>query len=355
MVNLHSYLDFKVTTEGVLWTGFVCVSEVLCAMAKGLLFALVRKGSKLNYLDETSNTQSEREGKVRYERTKSHSQASAKSETKENNNASKGNDSQHTTASKEGRRRRKKLFDLTLQKLSKGCKMNQQSPACSNNTILTENAFGQGDIRSVHRNKPMLVPSVASGYFVTECNSASKETISKNHEKNVPRIVLTDLDNGNISAACKSLENRSRVQYSRYAGSLPQLRTTRPSSCNGDSCSKLNDFTDRKSKTITNGLEAEQSPGFWAEAITISVSPSLRRKSLRSANSLDSKRRQLITTGSSIGRSEMAATSNCEVLSLPTKDHFVKRAGSWSRGDEKVNDFISARQNRKIDIFLPSM
>ena len=354
MVNLHSYLGFKVTTERVLRTGFVCVSEVLCAMAKGLLFALVRKGSKLNYLDETSNTQSEREGKVRYERAKSHSQASAKSKTKENNNASGGNDSQHTTASKEGRRRRKKLFDLTLQKLSKGCKMNRQSPACSNNTILTENAFGQGDIRSVHRNKPMLVPSAASGYFINECNSASKETISKNYEKNVPRIVLTDLDNGNISAACKSLENRSRVQYSRYAGSLPQLRPTRPSSCNGDSCSKLNDFTDRKSKTITNGLEAEQSPGFWVEAITISVSPSLRRKSLRSVNSLDPKSRQ-IRTGSSIESSEMAATSNCEVLSLPTKDHFVKRAGSWSRGDEKVNDFISARQNRKIDIFLPTM
>lgn len=323
-------------------------------MAKGVLFALVRRGSKLNYLDETGNRQSEREGNVRYEKAKSRFQENAENETKDNN-VKEGNDSQHTTALKEGRRTRKKLFDLTLHKLSKGCKMNRQSPACSNNNILKENAFGQGDLRSVHRNKPMLVPSVACGYFVNECNSASKETISKNHDKNVPRIVLTDHEHSSTSA-CKSFENRPRVQYSRYADSLPQLRSTRPSSWKGDSSSKLNDFSDRKSKTtVVNGLEAEQSTGFWVESITISVSPSAQRKSLRSANSLDPKSRQLIRTSSSIERSEMHATSNCEVLSLPTKDHLVKRAGSWSQGDEKVNDFISARQNRKIDIFLPTM
>ena len=328
-------------------------------MAKGLLFALVRRGSKLNYLDETGiNRQSEREGNVRYEKAKLRFQASAENEMK-GNNAREGNDSQHAKASKEGRRTRKKLFDLTLQKLSKGCKMNGQSPSCSNtDTILKENAFGRGEIRSVHRNKPMLVPSVACGYFVNECNSASKETISTNHEKNVPRFILTDHENGSTSA-CKSIENCPRVQYSRYAGSLPQLRPTRPSTWKGDSSSKLNDFTDRKSKTtVINGLEAEQSPGFRVEFITISMSPTVRRKNLRSANSLDPKGRQLTRTGSSIERSEMHSTSgsNCEVLSLPTKEgHFVKRAESWSRGDEKVNDFISARQNRKIDIFLPTM
>jgi len=326
-------------------------------MGKGLLFALVRRGSKLNYLDDTGNKQSEREGKVHYEKAKPRFQVSAKNETT-GNNVREGNDSQQLTALKEGRSTRKKLFDLTLRKLSKGCKMNRHSPACSNNTISTENAFGQGDMKSVHRSKPMLVPSVASGYFVNECDSASKETNSKDHEKNVPRIVLTDHDPGNTSA-CKSFENRPRVQYSRYAGSLPQLRvnekTTRPPSWNGDSISKLNDFTDRRSKTIKNGLEVEQSPGFLVGAMAISVSPSARRKSLRSANSLRPKSRQLIRPGSSIERREMAATSDCEALSFLTKNHFVKRTSSWSRGDEKVNDFISARQNRKIDIFLPTM
>ena len=326
-------------------------------MAKGLLFALVRKGSKLNYLDDTGNKQSEREVEVGYEKAKARFQVSAKNETT-GNNGREGNDSQHTTASKEGRCTQKKLFDLTLQKLSKGCKMNRHSPACSNNSMSMENTFGQSDMKSAHRKKPMLVPNVASGYFVNECGGARKDTNSKNHEKNVPRIVLTDHDTGNTSA-CKSFENRSRVQYSRYAGSLPQLRsnekTTRPLSWNGDSSSKLNEFTDRRSKTITNGLGGEQSSGFRMEAMAISGSPSARRKSLRSANSLCPKSRQLIRPGSSLERSEMAATSDCDALSLLTKDRFVKRASSWSRGDEKVNDFISAGKNRKIDIFLPTM
>lgn len=328
-------------------------------MAKGLLFALVRRGSKLNYLDDAGNKLSEREGKVHYERAKTRFQVSARNETR-GNNVSEENYAQHTTASKEGRCRRKKLFDLTLQKLSKGYKMNRNSPACSDNSISTGNAFALEESKSVHRSKPTLVPSVASGYFVNECGDiASKKMNSKKHEngKVVPRIVLTDHDTGNLSA-CKSLENRPRVQYSRY-GSLPQLRVNekpgRPSSLNGDTSPKLNDFTDRRSKTITNGLEAELSPGFWVEAMTISVSPSAQRKSLRSANSLRPKSRQLVRPDSSLERSERAAKLDCESLSLPTKDRFVKRARTWSRGDEKVDDFISARQNRKIDIFLPTM
>lgn len=334
--------------------------EFLCAMAKGLLFALVRRGSKLNYLDDTDNKRSEGEGKVRYQKPRLPFQVSAKNETT-GNNVSEGDDSQHTTVSKEGRCTRKKLFDLTFQKLSKGYKMNRQSPACSNNSISKENAFPQGDMKSFVRGKPMLVPSVASGYYVNRCDSTvTKEVYSKKNEnaKVVPRIVLTDHDTGN-SSACKSLENRPRVQYSRYAGSLPQLRvsekSSRPSSWNGDSSSRLNDLTDRKSKTKTNGLESQQSPEFRVEAMTISVSPSAGRKSLRSTNSLLPKNRQLVRPGSSLERSEVATTSDCEVLSLPTKDRFVKRTKSWSRGDEKVSDFFSAKQNRKIDIFLPTM
>ena len=326
-------------------------------MGKGLLFALVRRGSKLNYLDATGTKQSELEGNFRYEKAKSRLRVSTKNETR-SNHRSEENDSQHTRASKEVRSTRKKLFDLTLQKLSKGCKMNRHSPACSNNSISTENAFGHGDMSSVHRNKPVLVPSVASGYFVNECDSGSKETNSKYQDKNVPRIVLTDHDTSN-SSGCQSVENRPRVQYSRYAGSLPLLRVsekpTRPSSWNGDSSSKLNDFSDRRSKTVKTGLETEQSPGFRVEAMTISVSPSARRKSLRSAKSLRSRSRQLIRPGSSIEQGQIVATSDCEALSLLTKDRLIKRASSWSRGDEKVNDFISARQNKKIDIFLPTM
>ena len=334
--------------------------EFLCAMAKGLLFALVRRGSKLNYLDDTGNKPSEGEGKVRYQKPKSPFKVSAKNETT-GNNVSEGDDSQHTTVSKEERCTRKKLFDLTFQKLSKGYKMNRHSSACSNDSISKENAFPQGDMKSFLRGKPMLVPSVASGYYVNRCDSAvTKEAHSKKNEnaKVVPRIVLTDHDTGN-SSACKLLENRPRVQYSRYAGSLPQLRVSekspRPSSWNGDSNSRLNDLTDRKSKTKTNGLESKQSPEFRVEAMTISVSPSAGRKSLRSANSLRPKNRQLVTPGSSLERSEGATTSDCEILSMPTKDRFVKRTRSWSREDEKVNDFISAKQNRKIDIFLPTM
>ena len=333
-----------------------CLCKLSSAMAKGLLFALVRRGSKLNYLDDTDN-KSEREGKLCYEKAKSCFQVSAKNETA-GNNVSEGNDSKHPTVSKEGRNTSKRLFDLTFQKLSKGCKRNRQSPACSNNCISMKNALPQGDTKSCHRSKPRLVPSVASGYFVNEC-----ETNSKKHEngKVVPRIVLTDHHTGKLSA-CKSSENRTPPQYSRYVGSLPQLRvnekTTRPSSWNGDSSSRLNDFTDRRSKTLTSGLEAAQSPRFQLEAMTISVSPSARRRSLRSANSLCPKSRQLISLvrpGSSLECGEIATTSDCEALSLPTKDRSVKRAKSWSRGDEKVNDFIGARQNRKIDIFLPPM
>ena len=82
-------------------------------MAKGLLFALVRRGSKLNYLDETGNKQSERDGKVRNKKAKSRFQASAENEPKRTN-VREENGSQHTTAMKEGRKARKKLFDLTL-------------------------------------------------------------------------------------------------------------------------------------------------------------------------------------------------------------------------------------------------
>ena len=326
-------------------------------MAKGLLFALVRRGSKLNYLDATGNKQSELEGKVPYEKAKSRLQVSAKNETR-TNHRSEENDSQHTTASKERRITRKKLFDLTFQKLSKGCQINRHSSARSNNSISTENAFGHGDMSSVHRSKPVLVPSVASGYFVNECNSASKETNSKDHDKSVPRIVLTAHDTANSSGCC-SIENRPHVQYSRYGGSLPHLRVnekpTRPSSRNCDSSLKMNDFSDRRSKTMKNGLEAEQSPGFRVEAMTISVSPSTGRKSLRSENSLRSKSGQLMTPGSSIECRQMVVTSDCEALSLLTKDRCVKRSCSWGRADEKVNDSIIARQNRKIDIFLPTM
>ena len=329
-------------------------------MAKGLLFALVRRGSKLNYLDDTGNKRSEGEEKVRYQKPKSPFQVSAKNETT-GNNVSEGDDSQHTTVSKEERCTRKKLFDLTFQKLSKGYKMNRHSSACLNNSIPKENAFPKDDMKSLLRDKPMLVPSVASGYYVNRCDTAvTKEAHSKKNEnaKVVPRILLTDHDTVN-SSACKSLENRPRVQYSRYAGSLPQLRVSekspRPSSWNGDSSSRLNDLTKRKSKTKTNRLESKQSPEFRVEAMTISVSPSAGRKSLRSTNSLRPKNRQLVTPGSSLERSEVVTTSDCEILSMTTKDHFVKRARSWSRGDEKVNNFINVKQNRKIDIFLPTM
>ena len=327
-------------------------------MAKGLLFALVRKGSKLNYLDDGGNTQSERERKVHYGKAKSRFQVSRMQEPV-GGNATEGNSTQRTTLSKERRSTRKKLFDLTLQKFSKGCKMNRNSPACSNNRTSTENASTQRDAKSEHRNKPMLVPSVASGYFVNECDSTNKEVIAKRHgnEKIMPRIVLTDHYAGN-SSTCKPLDNRPRVQYSRY-GSLPQLRVDekrkRPSSWTGESSPRLNDSTDSRYRKITNSLEAEQSRGLWVEALTISASPSTQRRNLGSANTLRPKSRPLVRPDSGFERSGKAMTLEYDSLSLQTKDRFVKRASSWSRGDENVGDFVIARQNRKIDIFLPAM
>ncbi|KAL9979974.1 hypothetical protein ACROYT_G008501 [Oculina patagonica] len=168
-------------------------------MAKGLLFALVRKGSKLNYLDDAGNARFERERKVHYEKAKSRFQVSGIHGTvggKSTEGNSGRNSTQPTTTSKERRCTRKKLFDLTLQKFSKGCKVNRNLPACSSDRTSTENAITERDVKSEHRHKPMLVPSVASGYFVNECDSANKETISKKHgkEKTMPRIVLTDHD-----------------------------------------------------------------------------------------------------------------------------------------------------------------
>lgn len=322
-------------------------------MAKGLLFALVRRGSKLNYLDDTGNNQSERERKVHYEREKSRCKADSVHETTKDK-VTEENSFRHATASKESRCRRKKLFDLTLQKLSKGCKVNNRnSPACSNNS--TENAFTQRDVvkSADHRSKPMLVPSVASGYFVNDHDDASKEVSSKKHEngKVMPRIVLTDHDASNSSAACKTLENRFRVLNSR-CGSLPQLQVDekrkRPASWTGESSPRLNDFTNRTRSRTTSSLEAKQSQGLWVEAMTISPSPSSLRRNLGSANSMRPQSRQLIGPDSCLERSGRA------VRSLQTKDCFVKRASSWSGGDEKVVDF-NARQNRKIDIFLPTM
>lgn len=326
-------------------------------MAKGLLFALVRKGSKLNYLDDAGNTQSERERKVHYEKAKSRFQVSGIHGTV-GGNATEGNSTQPTTSSKERRCTRKKLFDLTLQKFSKGCKMNRNLPACSSNRTSTENALTEREVKSEHRHKPMLVPSVASGYFVNECDSVNKETISKKHgsEKIMPRIVLTEHDASN-SPACKSLDNRPRVQYSRY-GSLPQLRVDeikkRPSSWSAKSSPMLNDFSDRRSRTTKNSLEAEQSPGLWVEAMTISVSPSTQRRNLGSANSLRPQSRPPVRPDSSFERS--GRNLERDSLFLQPNDRFVKRASSWSRGDEKVGDFNNgARQNRRIDIFLPTM
>lgn len=331
-------------------------------MAKGLLFALVRKGSKLNYLDDDArNNQSEREQKVHHEKVKSRFQTS-RVHKMVGGNATEGNSTQRTISSKERGCTTKKLFDLTLQKISKGCKINLNSPACSRSRISTEDAFAKKDLKSDHRSKPMLVASVATGYFVNERDDASKETILKRNgnERFMPRIVLTDHDVSNSSSTCKSLDYRPRVQYSRY-NSVPQLKVDekrkRPSSWTEGSSPRLNEFTDSRKRIVTNSLEVEQIRGLWIEAMPISASPSTQRKNFGSTNSLRGQSRQVARSDSSLGQSGTSLSLERNSLSLKSENRFVKRASSWSRGDDKVGDFNidSTRQNRKIDIFLPTM
>lgn len=341
-------------------------------MAKGLLFALVRRGSKLNYLDD-GNMPSEHERKLKHEKDKSRFKVKSQKrviEVKTTEICS--TEHQREEVKVESKRTRKKLFDLTLQKLSKGSRTNRSSPDCSNNNASTEDSFTgkrRGRPKSDYLSKVTWVPSVASGYFVHEVSASnSKEPTSKKQENgsHMPRIVLTDHDAGN-STTDKSVErNIPRMPYSRYS-SLPQLRVDesrkRPCSWTGGvSSPQLNDFTNRRSRTSSMETEPNYSnsnqikiSGLCVEAIPIAASPSTSRRNLGSANSLRSQGRQLNRPDSLVESRGNCVTKSDNSLSVDTKDHFVKRASSWSRGDEKVSDFKERQHAKKIDIFLPTV
>ena len=328
-------------------------------MAKGRLFALVRKGSKLNYLDDGNNQSDQHERKHSNEKLKScfkvNSQGDRVIEHKTNEVSSKPSQQLQTVAGKaESKRRRKKLFDLTLQKLSKGGKTHHSSPGCMSNDISTEGAFRvskQRDLpRPDHFTKAMLVPSVASGYFVHEIsNNNHKELTSKTQENGslMPSIVLTDHDVGNVMTRKTVETNMLRVQYSRYSSIQLRVdeRRKRPSSWTGGESSPRDEFsslTNRRGPRMSGEAEQSDISGLCVEAIPISTSPSTLQRNLG---------RQLNTSDSIVDRRERVDS----LLSVETTDRFVKRASSWSQGDAKSFDRTDKMQSaRKINIFLPT-
>lgn len=333
-------------------------------MAKEFLFALVRKGSKLNYLDGDGNNQSDLDRKHNHQKVKPCLKVNGQDLMIEHKATELRSPQQvETSAGKaETKRRRHRLFDLTLQ--------NRNSPACSNDNLSKEDALRPNETdtsKSDYLNKAMLVPSVASGYFVHETSSHSDKVATSKRGENgtlMPRIVLTDHDSWN-STVSKSVEtNNPRIQfYSRYS-SFPQLRTDerrkRPSSWSGDESSpQFNGFSHRRSRTTSVEAEPMYSntskiSGLCVEAIPISSSPSTPRKTLSSANSLRSQGHRLNRPHSIVEWcSNITKLDNS--LSVDTKDPFAKRASSWSRGDGKVLGLNETQNSRKIDIFLPSM
>lgn len=346
--------------------------ELRSGMAKGFLFALVRKGSKLNYLDGDGNNQSNLERKHNHQKAKPCLKVNSQDLMIEHKTTELRSTQQVETAvgKSESKRRRHRLFDFSLQKLSKGSKTHRNSPACSNDNLSKEDSLRPNETdtsKSDYLNKAMLVPSVASGYFVHEISSHSEKVATSKrgeNETHMPRIVLTDHDSWNSTAGKPVETNSPRIQfYSRYS-SFPQLRTDerrkRPSSWNGDESSPhLNDFNHRRSRTTSVEAEPMYSntskiSGLCVEAIPISSSPSTPRKTLSSANSLRSQWHRLNRPHSTVEWCGNIVKSD-NSLSVETKDLFAKRESSWSRGDGKVLGLNETQNSRKIDIFLPSM
>lgn len=334
-------------------------------MAKGLLFALVRKGSKLNYLDDGNNLQCDkRKRKQSNENCKAHSKVNRQGGVIKNGDhgARKSSEQFETSSEKsDSKRRGRKLFDLTLQKLSKGCK---SSPVCVNNGTISPQGTGkQRDTpKPGHPGKAMVVPSVASGYFVHETsNNNRKEATLKMQENEllIPRIAVTDHKVGYFTPSGKTVEtNRPCIHYSRYS-SLPQLRVDerrkRPAWTKDESSSQFSGFTNQRASVEPQISKVEAEPsGLFIEAIPISASPSTSRKNQGSANSLRSQCSQT-------NRSDIISVSYLDRCwkgdsSFDTKNCLIKRASSWSRGDEKSLGLTDERQNsRKINIFLPTL
>lgn len=343
-------------------------------MAKGKLFALVRKGSKLNYLDD-GNNQSDCERKHTHENVNRLFKVNSREGMigRKTTELRSTQQLQTATGKAESKRKGRRLFDMRLQKFSRGCKTHRNPPACSNNNESTDSdAFTskQRDMpKSDYLSKDMLVPSVASGYFVHEISSSnSKEPTSKKHGNGtlMPRIVLTDHDEGNLTKGKTVETNRSRIQYySRYS-SFPQLqvekRRKRPSSWkDGESSPKLKDFTNTRSRTDSVELESicsnssnSKIKGLYVEAIPISTSPFTERRNNGSTKSLRSQDSQPNSLDSTIELCSRAVKSDTS-LSIETKNRSVKRASSWSRGDEKLSEFNERQNARRIDIFLPTV
>lgn len=319
-------------------------------MAKGLLFALVRKGSKLNYLDDGNKQSRSNESVKPLFKVNS---SGGKTEHKETGLCST-QQVQMARGKVESKRRRNKLFDMTLQKLPKGRKTHRKSPVCSR----TKDSFTPREIdisKSDYPFKTMVVPSIASGYFVRKFSS----TNSKGSQSGtlMPRIVLTDHNSWN-SAGSKTLEmNVAQIQYYSRHSSFPQLRAgeqkRRPSSWNGeDSSPHLNNASNRRSRpgspeagsSTSSLLSRNTTSGLYIETIPISTSPTTPRKNVGSANSLRP-----------LGLDHNRIHSTVERHSKGVDSPSVKRARSWSRGDEKIAGFDKRQNGRKIDIFLPSM
>ena len=335
-------------------------------MAKAFLFALVRKGSKLNYLDGDGNDQPDLERKHNNQKVKPRFKVNRQDLRIE----PKATEQVETAVGKvESKRRRHRLFDLALQKLSKGSKTHWNSPACSNDNMSTEDALRPNEtdtLKSDYLNKVMLVPSLASGYFVRESSSHSDKVATSKRGENgtlTPRIVLTDHDSWNSAVSTPVETNSPRIQfYSRYS-SFAQLRADerkkRSSSWSGgESSPQLNDFNHRRPRTSTVETEptyknTSKISGLCVEAIPISTSPSTPRKTVSSANSLRSHGRQLNRPHSTVEWCCSDISKSDNSLSVDTKDSFVKRSSSWCRGD--VLGLNETQNSRKIDIFLPSM
>ena len=336
-------------------------------MAKGLLFALVRKGSKLNYLDDGNNLQCDkRKRKQSNENCKAQSNVNVQGGVIKNGNYGARNSSEQfetSTEKSDSKRKGRKLFDLTLQKLSKGCK---SSPACVNNgTISPQSTAKQRDTpRPGHPGKAMVVPSVASGYFVHETSNTSRREATLKMQENelvIPRIAVTDRNVGYFTPSKTVETNRPCVHYSRYS-SLPQFRVDerrkRPAWTKDESSSQFSGFTNQRASVEPQISKAEAEPsnigGLFIEAIPISTSPSLSRKNRGSANSLRSQCSQT-------NRSDIISVSFLDRCwkgdsSFDTKNCLIKRASSWSRGDEKSLGLSDERQNsRKINVFLPTL
>lgn len=334
-------------------------------MAKGLLFALVRKGSKLNYLDDGNNLQCDkRKRKQSNENCKAHSKVNGQGGVIKNGNhgARKSLEQFETSSEKsDSKRRGRKLFDLTLQKLSKGCK---SSPVCVINGTISPQGTGirRDTPKPGHPGKAMVVPSVASGYFVHETsNNNRKEATLKMQENEllIPRIAVTDHNMGYFTPSGKTVEtNRPCIHYSRNS-SLPQLRVDerrkRPALTKDESSSQFSGFTNQRASVEPQISKVEAEPsGLFIEAIPISASPSTSRKNQGSANSLRSQCSQT-------NRSDIISVSLLDRCwkgdsSFDTKNCLIKRASSWSRGDEKRLGLTDERQNsRKINIFLPTL